>query len=114
MSIFFRLMLTTVSLSTLFYIISKVKKSKMQIEDTVFWILFSISILLLSLFPSIVFYFSNLLNLDDPTNLLYLGIIFILIVNQFRMQQKLSLLKNQVKTIIQNRAIENIDKKSPK
>ncbi len=111
MSPFFRLMLISVSFITLFYIIVKVKKSKMQIEDTIFWVLFSLLFLILSIFPSIIFYFSNLLDLEDPTNLLYLGIIFILIVNQFRMQQKLSSLKNQVKTIIQNRAIENNEKK---
>ncbi len=106
MSNLFRLMLISFSLITLFHIISKVKKSKMQIEDTVFWVLFSLSFLVISIFPTIVFYFANLLSLEDPTNLLYLGIIFILIVNQFRMQQKLSGLKDQVKTIIQNRAIE--------
>ncbi len=107
MSPFFRLMLISVSVITLCFIIFKVKKSKMQIEDTVFWVLFSLLFLCISLFPTIVFFFSNLLNLEDPTNLLYLGIIFILIINQFRMQQKLSLLRNQVKTLIQNRAIEN-------
>ncbi len=98
------------SLLTLFYIVNKVKKAKMQIEDTVFWIVFSLAILIISIFPQIIFSFSKFFNIESPTNLIYLLIIFILIVNQFRMDRKLSELKNQIKTIIQNRAIEENEK----
>ncbi len=105
-----QIMLITASILTLAYITHKVKKSKMQIDDTVFWIVFSFAILIIAIFPSIIFFFSSLLVIESPTNLLYLIIIFILIVNQFRMTQKLSETKNTMKTIIQLRAIENNEK----
>ncbi len=105
-----QIMLIIASLTALYYVVTKVKKSKMQIEDTVFWVVFAFGILIISIFPNIVFFFSDLLNIESPTNLLYLIIIFILIVNQFRLSRKLSEVKNTVKTIVQNRAIENNEK----
>ena len=54
MPIVLRVILIASSLAMLAFVIRKVKKSKMQIEYTVFWVLFGVLLLFISLVPQIV------------------------------------------------------------
>ena len=51
MPIVLRVILIASSLAMLAFVIRKVKKSKMQIEYTVFWVLFGVLLLFISLVP---------------------------------------------------------------
>lgn len=51
MSIIFRIVLIVVSLGTMGYMLRKIHQAKMQIEDSLFWFLFSALLLVLSVFP---------------------------------------------------------------
>ena len=57
MPIVLRVILIASSLAMLAFVIRKVKKSKMQIEYTVFWVLFGVLLLFISLVPQIVYFF---------------------------------------------------------
>ena len=53
MTLSLKVVLIVISILTCFYIARKLRKSQMNINDTVFWIFFAIVLVLLSVFPGI-------------------------------------------------------------
>ena len=79
MSIAIRVLLIVVSLFTFIYMLRKIRKSQLQIEHALFWIVFCGLLLILSIFPGIAIWISEVLGLQSPVNLVFLIIIFVLI-----------------------------------
>ena len=105
MSIAIRICLILGSLATAGFILRRVRKAQVQIEDTIFWFIFSGLLLLLSVFPEIAYYASYLLGFQAPINFVYLFIIFVLMVNQFFMSVRLSQMDNKVRKLAQRVAL---------
>lgn len=106
MSIGLRILLVLFSALTLLYMIKKIRNSKLQIEYSIFWIIFSLLLLLMSLFPSAVIFLANLLGIQSTVNFVFLCIIFILMLKIFMMTIELSQLENKVKELTQKISIE--------
>lgn len=88
-----------------------IRKSRVRIEDTLFWIILSILLMVVSFFPEIAFWFSRLLEVQSPINFIFLLIIFILLVNQFYMSIKMSQLKIKFDELVQKIAIAEKDRR---
>ncbi|WP_231198043.1 DUF2304 domain-containing protein [Streptococcus equi] len=71
-----QLILIIVALLTAMFILDSIRRSKILIEDSFFWLFFSLIVLLLSLFPNAAVYFSRLLGFESPANFVFLSIIF--------------------------------------
>lgn len=106
MSTVFRVILIVVSLLTTFYILKKIRQSKLQIEYAIFWILFSGVLIVFSLFPWLVSMFTRLIGMQLPVNFIFLFFIFVLMVKMFLMTIELSTLENKVKDLTQELALE--------
>ena len=76
----FRCVLIVVSFCTLFGIVKKVRNAKIQIENTIFWIIFGFLLLLLSTFPQIASFAADILGIYSTTNFIFLFIIFVLLI----------------------------------
>lgn len=111
MSIGFRLILITISILTMFYIVKKIRESKLEIEHSLFWIGFSALIIFLSLFPKCVYWLTDLLEIQSPVNFVYLAIIFVLILKNFAMTLQISNLENKLKTLVQHIALSKEEKR---
>ena len=59
MPVVLRIVLIVSSILMLIYMLKKVKKSKVQIEHTIFWIIFGVFLILISLIPQIFLYYSS-------------------------------------------------------
>ena len=81
----FRIILIVVSLLTTFYILKKIRQSKLQIEYAIFWILFAGVLIVFSLFPWLVSMFTRLIGMQLPVNFIFLFFIFVLLVKMFLM-----------------------------
>jgi len=81
----------------------------MQIEDSLFWIFFSIILVLVSIFPDIAYFISRLLGIGTPVNFVFLAMIFILLFKVFSMSIKISQLEYKIKNLVQQIAIKNND-----
>lgn len=101
MSVALRICLVALSIISLFYIIRKIRYSKMQIEYTLFWIVLSIIMILMAVFPQIVYWIAYMLGIMSPANMVYLFIIGILLVKVFMMTIEISNLESKVKALIQ-------------
>ena len=99
-----RVCLVLGSLITATYILRRVRLAKVQIEDTIFWLLFS-GILILAIFPGIAYWAAYLLGFQSPINFVYIVIIFLLLAKQFFMSIRLSQLDSKVRILTQRVAL---------
>ena len=106
MTLVFRVILIVVSLFTTYYILKRIRQSKLQIEYAIFWILFSGVLIVFSLFPWLVSMFTRMIGMQLPVNFIFLLFIFVLMVKLFFMTIELSTLANKVKDLTQELALE--------
>lgn len=107
----FRILLIVVSLLTTYYILKRIRQSKLQIEYAIFWILFSGVLIIFSLFPWLVSLFTRMIGMQLPVNFIFLLFIFVLMVKMFFMTIELSTLENKVKDLTQELALEEKERR---
>ena len=112
MSIQIRVILILISGLTMYYIIKKIRESKLEIEQSLFWIVFSTLIILMSIFPKCVYWLTDMLQIQSPVNFVFLLIIFILIIKSFLLTLQLSRLENRFKTLVQEIALKEKEKET--
>ena len=101
MSVALRVFLVLMSFASLFYIVRKIRYSKMQIEYALFWIVLSVLMIVMSVFPEIVYWITRTMGMISAANVVYLLIIAILLVKVFMMTIELSNLEDKVKNLAQ-------------
>ena len=109
-----RIILIIISILLLAFVVRSTVKSKMRIEDTLFWLLIVVLILILSLFPQIVEWVANLTGFMSPSNLVLSFFVFILIVKVFSLSKQVSKLEDKVKELAQRIAVNKFEDKNKK
>ena len=99
-----RVVLIVVSILTTFMIMRKIRQSKLQIEDSIFWLGFSSILIVFSIFPGLPDLLAELAY--TTANFIYLAVIFLLIVKMFHMSIKQSQLETKVKDLAQKIALD--------
>ncbi len=107
MTITFRVILIVVSFVIMLYIIRRIRKAKMQIEDSIFWILVSFLFIMISVVPQLADLGARILGIKSTSNFVFLLTIFILLMKNFSMSIKISQLENKIVKITQNIALKN-------
>ena len=100
-----RVVLIVVSILTTF-IMRKIRQSKLQIEDSIFWLGFSSILIVFSIFPGLPDLLAELAGTYTTANFIYLAVIFLLIVKMFHMSIKQSQLETKVKDLAQKIALD--------
>ena len=98
------------SLITLLFVLIRIRISKIQIRDSIFWILFLLILLAFSVFPKIPSSISKLLHFQSPSNFILLFVIFILTLQLFFMSMKLSKFDADLRALTQRFAISEKSK----
>ncbi len=110
MAFVLRIVLIVISILVLVYVLNKIRKSKLNIPDSIFWIVFAILLLLLSVFPQIAFFFAGLLGIESPFNFILLFVVGLFIIKMFLMTIKISELTEKNKAMAQKIAFEEFSK----
>lgn len=111
MSAILRVFIIIGAFCLLIYILKKIRQSKLKIEYTIFWILFSLVLVLMGIFPKVFYFISRIIGFQAPINMIFLVIIFVLIVKLFLTSMQISKLENKVDSLTQQIAIDRkIDK----
>ena len=76
MSIYLRIILVVISMLSMLNILKRVRKSKLQIEYSIFWIVFSILLILVAVFPQPMIVLAQILGIQSPANMVFLFVIF--------------------------------------
>jgi len=109
MYLFLRIILLLVSFFTLWYVVRKIRKSQIQIEDSVFWICFVLFIFVLGAIPSIGIVLSDMIGFESPANFVFLTVIFTLLIKCFFQSIQISKLESKIKLLSQNIALNRHD-----
>ena len=100
-----RLLLVLGSLLTVVFVLGRIRRAKIQIEDSIFWFAFSGLLLLLSIFPELAYWAARILGVQAPINVVYLAIIFLLILKVFFMSLRISQMDSKLKILTQKVAL---------
>lgn len=117
MSIYLRIILVVISMLSMLNILKRVCKSKLQIEYSIFWIVFSILLILVAVFPQPMFVLAQILGIQSPANMVFLFVIFILLIKLFNMTIEVSQLQYKQQELVQKIALDEnkkTEKKSSK
>lgn len=109
MTIVFRVLLILVSLATFIGIVKRVRNAKVQIETSLFWLIFSGFLFIISVFPQIVEFATDFLGMYAASNCIFLFVIFILIVHQFSNSIKISQLEQKINNLTQELAVRELE-----
>ena len=103
----FRVVLVAVSVATLWIVLGRIRKSKLNIEDSIFWILLVFMFVVFAVFPSVPDTLAGLLGIYSTANFLFLFMIFILIMRLFSMSMRVSSLEDKVRSLVQEIALRD-------
>lgn len=114
MSIMLRILLISMSVLSLVYVVWRIRNSKMQIEYALFWIVLAALMIVLSIFPQIVYWITIKMGMISAANVVYLFIIAILLFKVFMMTIELSSLENKVRELVQQLGIDEKERADEK
>lgn len=96
MSTTLRFVLFAAAVITAIWILKRIRKSKVRLEDAVFWMCLACALALLGIFPQIAYFMTRLLGIQSPANCIFLLIIALLIEKVFSLSIKLSQLEDKI------------------
>lgn len=109
MSLVLRIVLIIVAVLSCLFVLRKIRKAQMRIEDTLFWLVISFGILILGIFPQIAYWLSDAIGIMSPVNFVFLVFVFLLLFKVFILTVQVSQQQEKIKNLIQHIAIyENI------
>jgi len=89
------------SLIFLFYIVMMLRNRKIELKYTLAWLFAGLCLIIVAVFPGLLRLLSNLLNIVEPVNTLFLFIIFFLLLILFTLTIAISRNAIRVKTLTQ-------------
>lgn len=94
-----QIVLIIVSILTFIMVIRKIRKSQMNIADSIVWILGSIFLILISIFSEIMDFLAVKLGFQSTVNFVFVFFIFFLLLMNFNLTTKISMLNEKVKNL---------------
>ena len=114
MTVTLRVVVIVASVLTAGLILQKIRQSKLQIEDSIFWLAFSMILIIFSVFPGLPDLLARLAGTYTTANFIYLMIIFLLIMKLFHMSIKMSQLESRIRELAQEMALEKNERERRK
>ena len=99
MSITLRIILIICSIFSFTLCITKIKQSKLKMENSVVWMIGSILLILMSIFSNAVEWISEKLGFMAPVNFVFLVLIGFLLIQTFISNIKIAMLNEKIKDL---------------
>lgn len=107
MTLSLRIVLIICATLVLLFIVRRIKKSKIDVMDSIFWLFFSLSFVVLALFPQIASFFAGLLGFQASANFVFVYVIAALLMRDFSNKAKIAMLRKKVEGLIQEVALRS-------
>ena len=111
MTLGLQIILIVASVLVTFYALRKIRRAQLDIDDALFWIFFSLILLVMSIFPIVPIFLANLIGIESPANFVVLFMIFIAFIKLFGVAVELSVQKHRLNSLVQRLAIDETSKK---
>ena len=99
MTLTLQVILVIVSIITFIFVITKIRKSQLNIEDAVIWILLSLLLIIMSLCLPFIDRIEHVLGFMSTSNFVFSLILFFLIIIVFGQTVKISILNEKIKNL---------------
>lgn len=106
MSLMLRTVLIVASVLTMLVMMYQIRRAKVQIEDSIFWLAFAFMLIIFSIFPGVVYWLSYRIGTMAPSNFIFLLIIFLILYRLFKMTLRVSQLESRIQDLIQKQALD--------
>ena len=106
MSIALRVLLIIVSVMNTLNILRRIRKSKLQIDYSIFWLVFSMILIVIAVFPQIVIKLAQIIGFQSSANMVFLLVIFALMFKSFQSTLEISQLQYKIEELTQKIALE--------
>lgn len=103
-----RICLIAASVLTMLGIMHKIRRSKVRIEDSIYWVLFSMILIVFSVFPQVAYWMSDLVGTYSPSNFIFTLVIFLLLIKIFSMTVRISQLETKLQELVQKIALDEV------
>lgn len=107
MSLTLRIFLIVASILAVVYTLRKIRKTQMNIDDSLYWIIISVLLLILSIFPQVAEWAAGLFGFVGVVNFVFFFMIAAVIVKLFQLSVDLSVTKHRLNSLVQKIALYN-------
>ena len=107
MNIPLRASLILCSLVVCFFVMRRIKKSSLEVSDSVFWLLIAAALIVVALFPGLAYWVSGLLGFEAASNFIFFCGIIVLLVRTFAQDRKTAVLKKKLTALVQEEALRD-------
>ena len=114
MPLLLRIEMIILSLLMVAIVINLVNKKKMCIQYSLIWIIISLTLIIIAVFPGIVFWLCSLLGIKTPSNLIYLIGIFALLLVSLVQTSIISRQTERIRFLTQIVSIDKYEKRRDK
>ncbi len=97
-----RIILLIMALVSAFWILVKIRKNNLKMDDAIYWVLMAVLLAFLGIFPTAAMTMARILGIQSPANFIYL-MIFVLL---FEKVLTMSILHSQLEDKYQTMAVE--------
>lgn len=105
MTLTLQLILIILSVFLFLILIKSVKKGKLRSDYALVWLLCSIALIIVAIFPQIAYFAANFIGVISTANMVFAFIIFLLIIVVYTLFVRVSTLEEKQKNLIQHIAI---------
>ncbi len=106
MSLTLRVLCVIGAALTFWIIVRRIKKASARIDDVIVWIVFSLSLLVVAIFPNIPTFLAHLFGFQATSNFVFLAVITILVLREFTNTLKISKLNARLNELIEEQALQ--------
>lgn len=99
MTLTLQIVLIVASIITFLFIINKIRKSQLNIADSVLWILLCIALILMSICLPVMTKMARALGFMSTSNFVFVLVCFFLLIMVFSLTVKISILNDKVKNL---------------
>ncbi|MBR1828872.1 MAG: DUF2304 domain-containing protein [Atopobiaceae bacterium] len=103
-----RLLLLCGALVAMLMVVNKIKKDKILMVDSIFWVVSSVVMMVVAAVPELAIAFSRILGFQSPSNFVFFCVVGFLFVKVFGDSAEISLLKNRVDELTQELALMDV------
>ena len=105
MTITLRIFLVIAAFLVLLFIKNKIKSSKLEVSDSIFWLVFAFLLLINAIFPQLASWAAHHCGVDSTSNFVFLCVIGILVIKCFSLTVNLSIQKARLTKLIEHVAL---------
>jgi len=109
-----RICMLIAGVMTALWLAYRIRKSKLRTEDAIYWIFMATFMLVVGIWPRIIFRFAKFLGIQSPINCLFLLIIALLIEKLFTVSIQLSQLQEKFEELVAEVALRTQGKPEAK